>query len=35
MAMIMPITTNTAIATCVQIHVGDIAADSVLARTIV
>jgi hypothetical protein len=35
MAMIMPITTNTTIATCIHIHVGDILRDSVPAATIV
>jgi hypothetical protein len=29
-AMIIPITTNTTIATCIQIQVGDMAADSLL-----
>lgn len=29
-ATIMPISTNTTIATCIQIHVGDIVEDSVL-----
>ncbi len=29
--MIIPITTNTTIATCIHIHVGDMTPDSVLA----
>lgn len=36
MAMIMPISTNTMIATCIQIHVGDTAAQATglhVART--
>jgi hypothetical protein len=31
-AMTMPISTNTTIATCIQIHVGDICDDSLAAR---